>query len=48
MGATGMVWAPVAHAAALLTLSWLSVRRSLDYFAQPQNRANVLITVATG
>jgi hypothetical protein len=48
MGATGMVWAPVALAAALLTLSWLSVRRSLDYFAQPQNRANVLITVATG
>lgn len=48
IGATGIAWAPVVLAAALCTLSWLSVRRSLEYFAQPRNRANVLITVATG
>jgi hypothetical protein len=48
MGATGVAWAPVGLAAALCTLYWLSIRRSVEYFAQPPNRANVLITVATG
>jgi hypothetical protein len=48
MGATGIAWVPVAMAAAFTLLAWLSVRRSVEAFAEPAKRSFVLTTVAAG
>jgi hypothetical protein len=48
VGATGIAALPVALAAAFALLAWLSVRRSIDAFAEPAKRSFVLTTVAAG